>query len=65
MHELDLIVINGVEKEDCPLRETRGLYSWCKYTKINCVYGLTEIFIPESCPLRNGSITIEYKSKKV
>jgi hypothetical protein len=50
-------------RSSCPFWTTTG----CSIKKIDCRYGLTEISVPPSCPLRSGQIfttvTLEKGSK--
>jgi len=48
------------EKEHCPLSK----HSLCKITKQECKYGLTEVRVPESCPLKKEPVTIKIRLKR-
>lgn len=56
-NELQYIYVDGNKEKHCPYWECRAdkninLSTFCSVTLQECRYGLTEIRVPESCPLK-------------
>lgn len=57
----DVLIINGKKQYSCPFARFRGkgfdIRMSCKFNeKRTCRYGLTEIRVPKSCPLRKKGV---------
>ena len=60
---IDEIIYNGKKLKSCPFGLVLGVH--CYISKVKCRYGLTEIRLPQKCPLKTKPILISFNSKVV
>lgn len=70
MIEIHYLRIGELVVDSCPFwryKTIEGLEdnSHCKINKVSCRYGLTEIRVPEHCPLKKRDITLGVKVGKM